>query len=102
MNTLAFVALVVLVLALAVVVAALAHGKVRASEDWTEGLTRELVVVHMDTGGSMRGVLIGVYSDALVLAHAEMLTDSSPVTVDGDATIPRTNVSWIQRPKAGE
>lgn len=55
--------------------------------------------VVVNTGdSSIRGVLVGVYADVLVLKHAAYLAhDGSQVTIDGEALVPRDRVTFIQR-----
>lgn len=66
-----------------------------------EELTRESVVVHLDNGDSLKGVLLAVYSDCLVLAHAVALTDGGEMPIDGDAVIPLPRILWMQRLDSG-
>lgn len=69
---------------------------------WINRLVKRSVVVHTSTGASIRGVLVGVYRDSLVLAHAIYLDQGGNVDVDGEAVVPRSNVSWIQTLPAGD
>lgn len=64
---------------------------------WLNRLVRETVVVHTTGGASLRGVLVGVYRDCLVLTHAKYLTSDTTEDVDGEAIIPRPMVAWMQR-----
>lgn len=65
---------------------------------WLDKQLRHSVVVHLVSKESVRGVLVGVYRDCLVIAHAYYLNDDSPPTeVDGEVVIPRGQVAWIQK-----
>lgn len=68
-------------------------GKVR----WLNRLVRQTVVIHTTTGTSLRGVLIGVYQDCVVLHHATFLGSDTTQDVDGEVVIPREQVGWLQR-----
>lgn len=68
---------------------------------WLNRLVRKNVVVHMASGVSLRGVLVGVYADSMVLVHAEWLSADAVTPVDGEAVIPRSNVAWVQILEAG-
>lgn len=63
---------------------------------WIDSLTRRTVVVHLTAGESIRGILVGVYTDSLVLDHAAFLASDSVSPVDGSIVIPRGSVSWMQ------
>jgi small nuclear ribonucleoprotein (snRNP)-like protein len=41
--------------------------------NWLKSVTAETVVVHTRDGRSIRGVLVGVYRQEVVLAHASLL-----------------------------
>lgn len=60
-------------------------------------LVTETVVVHTTAQTSLRGVLVGDYRDAVVLAHATYLGADTTVDVDGEAVIPKAQIAWIQR-----
>lgn len=60
-------------------------------------LVAETVVVHTTAQTSLRGVLVGDYRDAVVLAHATYLGADTTVDVDGEAVIPKAQIAWIQR-----
>lgn len=63
---------------------------------WLEKLDRRFVVVHLDTGASIRGVLVAVYQDSLVVGHGSWLGADGAEQFDGEAVIPRPRVAWIQ------
>lgn len=63
---------------------------------WINRLTRRTVVVHMTTGASVRGVLVGAYRDCLVLQHAAYLGADAIEKVDGEVIVPRDRVAWLQ------
>jgi small nuclear ribonucleoprotein (snRNP)-like protein len=65
--------------------------------NWLSRLVRETIVVHTTGGASIRGVLVGVYRDCVVLQHAKYLTSDTTEDVDGEAIIPRQMVAWMQR-----
>jgi hypothetical protein len=52
---------------------------------WIDRLVRRTVVVHLTTGASIRGVLVGAYRDSIVLSHATYL-----------GMILREQVAWMQ------
>ncbi len=60
-------------------------------------LTRETAVVHTKDGQSFRGVVIGVYHDALVLAHTSALLEAGEQALSGETLVPIANVSFVQR-----
>lgn len=62
---------------------------------WLDKITRRTVVVHMTTGASVRGVLVGVYRDSIVLQHAALMGDTIQ-PLDGEVVIPRERVGWLQ------
>lgn len=65
---------------------------------WLNRQLTTTVIVHTSGKESLRGVLVGVYKDCLVLAHAYYLhADSAPTEVDGEAIVPRAQVAWIQK-----
>lgn len=65
---------------------------------WLDRQRTETVIVHTKTKESMRGVLVGVYRDCLVIAHAYYLNaESAPTEIDGEAIVPRDQVAWIQK-----
>lgn len=64
---------------------------------WVQRLLRSSVVVHLSSGSSIRGILVGEYRDAIVLAHAHYLTAGGAEPIDGEAGIPRATIAWIQQ-----
>jgi hypothetical protein len=69
---------------------------------WSRRLLRETIVAHLRSGDSLRGVLVAEHRDCLILAHAAFLDATSTTPVDGEAVIPRDQVSWVQRLNGGE
>lgn len=64
---------------------------------YVDTLARASVTVHTTDGRSIAGVLTGAYRDVVVLSHASVLVErGEPVELDGDAVIPRTQVSFLQ------
>ena len=63
---------------------------------WLRRLERSRVIVHTKDDRSIRGVLVGVWPDCVVLSSAEYLADTV-TPLDGDPVIPRENVAWLQR-----
>lgn len=56
------------------------------------------VTVHVAAGGaseSLHGVLVGVYKDSFVLAHAELLGEGASQLV-GRQVVPLRNLVWWQ------
>jgi hypothetical protein len=68
---------------------------------YIDRMVRETVVVHMTSGPSVRGVLLAVHRDCLVLIHARFLSGSESVDIAGEAVVPRERVAWLQH-LAGE
>lgn len=62
-----------------------------------ETLARETVVVHLEGGDSIRGVLVATHKDCLVLSHAVALWSGGETKVDGEAVLPLGKVLWLQR-----
>lgn len=60
-------------------------------------IAHQTVIVHVEDQ-SYRGVLVGQYRDALVLAHASLLGAESDVTLPGYVYVPREKVALIQAP----
>lgn len=61
-------------------------------------ITAETVVLHTTADASIRGVLVAVYADVYVLRHAAYLNpDGSRLAIDGEALVPVTRVSFLQR-----
>lgn len=77
----------------------LPSNKIRKYLDTVE---RARVVVHTIGGSSIEGVLVGLYTDCLVLAHASALSGSGRLAIDGEPIIERRNVDWIQKLGPGE
>lgn len=66
---------------------------------YLDQITAETVVVNTRDGNSIRGALVGVYADSIVLKGAAFLgTGGDDVKIDGEAVIPTASVEWIQRP----
>lgn len=65
---------------------------------WLNRQLTNTVVVHTTAKESIRGVLVGVYSDCVVIAHAYYLhAESAPTEIDGEAIVPRERVAWVQK-----
>lgn len=93
------VLLLVACIAAAVVWARRSDAAVRglADSDGFRALLGQRVVANITDGGSIRGILVGVYPDAIVLAHPEWLTGSKPAAIGGEVTIARSSVPMLQR-----
>lgn len=63
---------------------------------WLNRLTSRTVVVHLTDDESIRGVLVGVYADCVVLRHAVYLGVKAVDKIDGEAVVPREKVAWMQ------
>lgn len=61
-------------------------------------LTRTSVVLHLTSGRSLAGILIGEYEDAFVLASARMLGEARGETMplDGEVVVPTGKVEFAQ------
>lgn len=69
------------------------------------GLTRlrgTRVVLQTKDDRSLRGVLVGVYRDCVVLAHFEYLNEAKPTDLPGEATVLFENLSWVHQLPAGD
>ena len=73
---------------------------------WIDRLVSRSLVIHMTNGESVRGFLVAAYRDSLVLRHGVHLGSvegsSVEIPIDGEATIPRERVAWIQTLPNGE
>jgi ABC-type phosphonate transport system ATPase subunit len=64
---------------------------------WLDDLTLETVVVHTTHDMSIKGLKSSVYDDCLVLKEARVLEDDGMSKIlDGEVTIPRERVHFIQ------
>jgi hypothetical protein len=59
-------------------------------------LERRTVMVHTKDGRSFRGVLVGVYRDSITLAHSATWSGRDQVALEGEAHVPRENISFLQ------
>lgn len=59
---------------------------------------RQTVLVQLKGGTSIKGVLVDVYADVVVVRHAAAAVSGAKefTDVDGEQVIPRGNVDWIQ------
>jgi small nuclear ribonucleoprotein (snRNP)-like protein len=62
-----------------------------------EKLARETIAVHLSDGTSLKGVLVAVHGDCIVLESAVTLTEEGHVPIDGQAVLPRAKIAWLQR-----
>lgn len=60
-------------------------------------MERQTAVVHTKDNKSFRGVVIGVYHDAIVLGHVSALLGEADQELAGETVIPLANVSFLQR-----
>lgn len=44
----------------------------------------------------MRGVLVAIHKDCIVIDHSEFLGGEASQVIDGEVVVLRPNVSWIQ------
>ena len=67
-------------------------------QSYLRRVERQTVIVNLVSGTSVRGVLMAVYRDCIVLRHASAAPNGARelVDVDGEQAIPRGNVDWIQ------
>lgn len=71
----------------------------------TRGVKRlrgERVVLQTKDDRSLRGVLLGVYRDCLVIGHFQYLGEADPVDLPGEATVLVENLSWVHRLGPGD
>jgi len=71
--------------------------RMRKIRQLIDTLERERVVVHLDGDESIKGVLLEVYEDSVVLKHAASLWSGGETKIDGDAVVPRGRILWLQR-----
>jgi small nuclear ribonucleoprotein (snRNP)-like protein len=57
---------------------------------------RQRIVVNLTDDSSIRGVLLDVHADCIVLAQAEALAPDASVPIDGETLILRERVKWVQ------
>lgn len=67
---------------------------------YLEYLDRPSVVVHLKGGTTLRGFLIDVYDDVIVLSNAAHVSENAVVALDGDQLIPKNNVDFMQHMRA--
>lgn len=72
-----------------------------ADTEWFPKLEAKRVIVH--TGEhSIEGVLTGIYSDCVVIAHARYLLNATDIQpLDGEQVVPRPNIEWVEVLSAG-
>lgn len=70
------------------------QAEVRDQGEWVPGLTKRTVAV-VTAEGTLRGVLLAVYPDVLVLAHAQLL-GTPPTSLHGEVVVPRGQVRFLQ------
>lgn len=56
-----------------------------------------VVVYTKDDDRAVRGVLVAVHNDCLVVGHYEYLNEAKATDLPGEAVVPRSNFSWLQR-----
>ena len=61
---------------------------------------KSTVTLHTRDGHSIRGVLLGVYRDALVLTSATYLHESGEEKLTGEVVVPYENVGFLQQEPA--
>jgi hypothetical protein len=65
---------------------------------WLDDVTLESVVVHVDSGPSLRGLKSAVHDDCLVLRDVLAYNeDDAPAQLDGLQVIPRERILFIQK-----
>jgi hypothetical protein len=63
---------------------------------WLADLTFQTVIVHTKAGTSVKGLRAAVYEDCIVLRDAMVLEPEAQVLLDGEVTVPRENVDFMQ------
>lgn len=61
-------------------------------------LADSVIVVHTRDDKTVRGLLLRVGKDVLVLAHASILDGDRTIPLSGEVFVERANVSLTQRP----
>jgi hypothetical protein len=57
-------------------------------------LNKTTIVVHLLSGQSLQGVMLGAYRDAIVLGHVRHLDEKADL--EGDLVIPRERIDFFQ------
>lgn len=65
-------------------------------------LRGERVVVQTRDDRSLKGVLVGVYTDALAVAHFAYLDEAQATDLPGEAVVRFDNLSWVHRLGPGD
>lgn len=71
----------------------------------SRGLKRlkgERVVLQTKDDRSLRGILLDVFRDCVVIGHFEYLEEANPVDLPGEATVLTSNLSWIHKLGPGD
>lgn len=69
---------------------------------WFPTLEAKRAILHVKGEHSIEGVLTGIYSDCVVLAHARYLLNATDIQpLDGEQVIPRANIEWVEVLSAG-
>lgn len=71
----------------------------------SRGLRRlkgERVVLQTKDDRSLRGVLLDVFRDCVVIGHFEYLEEANPVDLPGEATVRFDNLSWVHKLGPGD
>lgn len=71
----------------------------------SRGLRRlkgERVVLQTKDDRSLRGILLDVFRDCVVIGHFEYLEEANPVDLPGEATVLVQNLSWIHKLGPGD
>lgn len=67
------------------------------TRSYLKSITAETVVVTTTTDATLRGILVGIYADALVLRNVTYLNNADSVPFDGEVAVPREKVAFIQK-----
>lgn len=94
------VPLVVAAITVAAVVVAVAFAL--RSRHGLHRLVGERVVVQTRDDRSLRGVLVAVYRDCVVVGHFEYLNEAQVAELPGEATVRFDNLSWVHKLGSGD
>lgn len=61
-------------------------------------LVRDRVAVHLTSGDTIEGVVVGEYPEAIALAHGVALLDNgTALALEGETVIERRRIAYVQR-----
>jgi hypothetical protein len=70
--------------------------------DWWDEMQNSLVMVHMDDDRTIKGLIVKVSPDGVLLASPEFLGEGPAFELGGESFIPRERIAWAQVPPAAK